>query len=108
MFTVNNILLFLMFWCLITSVWLILRWRALKRGYKMSDKQQFIDFLEIDYLGLWKFSWRRKFNSIYNSNKYWILYGIVIAILLIIAGITAYILIWLYNNGGMEILDYKV
>ena len=108
MFTIGNILLFLFFLCLISSIWLVLRWKALKRGFKDSGKVKFIDFLEIDYLGMWHFSWRRKFNNIYNTNKYWILYGILIGFLFIISIITIIMYCNISGIGSGELLNYQI
>ena len=79
--TLRHMLLVLFFLTLFYIIYFSLRWRTLKRGYKESGLSQFIDYFEIHYLGLWKFSWRREFNKIYNSKIYWVLYGILLGIL---------------------------
>ena len=96
----------MIFWSAISLVYMIFRCRGLRRGFKQSGKVSFIDFFEIDFMGRWRFGWRRKFKRFYNGKGYWVLQGIIMFLLLTLCIVSLVILLNLSGSDYSALLDY--
>lgn len=88
----------------LSGTYIIFRSRSLKRGYSSSDKNNFLEFFEQDFLGKTKPTWRWRYSFVYNSKIYFILCNIacICCYLVVLIGIVTLIL--LHRYGYWQVL----